>query len=243
MVQRVSHQPSFWPWSDRTSRLRRKLIKNRFPNDLEYIAETILSKVNVNISNRFIVGIAGGPGSGKSTFAVKLEELINSKAKSDLTQIFPMDGFHRKNIELERSGLTSVKGAPETFDLEGYISMLNRIKLGENLKAPIYSRKAHDVIDNALSIEPYHEIIITEGNYLFADMEGWCVIKDIIDLKIYIDAEKSVCEKRLLERHMRGGKTEIEALEKIKRVDMENYDLIDQTKKYADEVIYIRRLL
>ena len=66
-------------------------------NDLEYIAETILSKVNVNISNRFIVGIAGGPGSGKSTFAVKLKELINSKAKSDLAQIFPMDGFHRKN--------------------------------------------------------------------------------------------------------------------------------------------------
>jgi len=148
-----------------------------------------------------------------------------------------MDGFHRKNIELERSGLISVKGAPETFDVEGYISMLNRIKLGENLKAPIYSRKSHDIIDNALPIEPHHKIIITEGNYLFADMEGWCEIKDIIDLKIYIEAEKEVCEKRLLERHMRGGKTEAEALEKIKKVDMKNYDLIDQTKKYADKVI------
>ncbi len=206
-------------------------------NDLEYIAETILSKVNVNISNRFIVGIAGGPGSGKSAFAVRLKELINSKAKSDLTQIFPLDGFHRKNSELERSGLLSVKGAPETFDVEGYLSMLNRIKLGEGLKAPIYSREAHDVIDNALPIEPYHKIIITEGNYLFADMEGWCEIKDIIDLKIYINAAMGVCEKRLLKRHMRGGKTEAEALEKIKKVDMENYDLIDQTKKYADKVI------
>jgi pantothenate kinase len=208
-----------------------------FPNNLEYIAETILSKVNVNISNRFIVGIAGGPGSGKSTFAVRLEELINSKAKSDLTQIFPMDGFHRKNIELERSGLTSVKGTPETFDVEGYLSMLNRIKLGKNLKAPIYSREAHDVIDNALSIEPHHKIIITEGNYLFADMEGWCEIKDIIDLKIFLDIERDVCEKRLQERHMRGGKTEAEALKKIKEVDMKNYDLIDQTMKYADEVL------
>jgi pantothenate kinase len=206
-------------------------------NNIEYIAETILSKVNVNISNRFIVGIAGGPGSGKSTFAVRLEELTNSQAKSDLTQIFPMDGFHKKNIELERSSLTSVKGAPETFDVEGYLSMLNRIKLGENLKAPVYSRESHDVIDNALSIEPYHKIIITEGNYLFADIEGWCEIKDIIDLKIYLDIERDVCEKRLLERHMRGGKTEAEALEKIKRVDMKNFDLIDQTKKYADEVL------
>jgi pantothenate kinase len=206
-------------------------------NDLEYIAETILSKVNVNISNRFIVGIAGGPGSGKSTFAVKLKELINSKEKSDLAQIFPMDGFHRKNIELERSSLLSVKGAPQTFDVEGYLSMLNRIKLGENLKAPIYSREIHDVIDNALSIEPYHKIIITEGNYLFYDVEGWCEIKDIIDLKIYIESKKDVCEKRLLERHMRGGKTGIEALEKIKKVDMKNFDLIAQTMKYADEII------
>ena len=206
-------------------------------NNIEYIAETILSKINGYTSNRFVVGIAGGPGSGKSTFAIKLKELINSKAKSDLAQIFPMDGFHRKNIELERSGLISVKGAPETFDVEGYTSMLNRIKLGKNLKAPIYSREIHDVIDNALPIEPYHKIIITEGNYLFADMEGWCEIKDIIDLKIYIEAEKNVCEKRLLERHMRGGKTEIEALEKIRKVDMKNFDLIDQTIKYADEVI------
>ena len=206
-------------------------------NDLEYIAETILSKVNVNISNRFIVGIAGGPGSGKSTFAVKLKELINSKAKSDLAQIFPMDGFHRKNSELESSGLLSIKGAPETFDVEGYLLILKRIKLGENLKAPIYSRDAHDVIDNALPIEPHHKIIITEGNYLFYDMEGWCEIKNIIDLKIYINAVKGVCEKRLLERHMRGGKTEAEALEKIKEVDMKNLDLIAQTMKYADKVI------
>ncbi len=212
-------------------------MDKRFPNDLECIAETILSKVNINISNRFIVGIAGGPGSGKSTFAVKLKELINSKAKSDLTQIFPMDGFHRKNIELERSGLLSVKGAPETFDVEAYLSMLNRIKLGENLKAPIYSRETHDVIDNALSIEPHHKIIITEGNYLFADMEGWCDIKDTIDLKIFLEVERDVCEKRLLERHMSGGKTEAEALEKIKRVDMKNFVLIAQTSKYADEVL------
>jgi pantothenate kinase len=68
-------------------------------------------------------------------------------------------------------------------------------------------------------------------------MEGWCEIKDIIDLKIYLDVERDVCEKRLLERHMRGGKTRIEALAKIKKVDMKNYDLIDQTKKYADKVI------
>ncbi|MFQ5786514.1 MAG: hypothetical protein ACE5H1_00890 [Thermodesulfobacteriota bacterium] len=71
-------------------------MDKRFPNDLEYIAETILSKINGYASNRLIVGIAGGPGSGKSTFTVNLKELINSKAKTDLTQIFPMDGFHRK---------------------------------------------------------------------------------------------------------------------------------------------------
>lgn len=57
------------------------------------------------------------------------------------------------------------------------------------------------------------------------------------DLKIYCDVERDVCGKRLLERHMRGGKTETAALEKIKRVDMKNFDLIDQTKRYADKVI------
>ena len=52
-----------------------------------------------------------------------------------------------------------------------------------------------------LPIEPYHKIIITEGNYLFYDVEGWCEIKDIIDLKIYLDVEKGcLCKKRLLEK-------------------------------------------
>ncbi len=88
-----------------------------------------------------------------------------------------------------------------------------------------------------MPIEPYHKIIITEGNYLFYDAEGWCEIKDIIDLKIYIEVDEEVCEKRLLERHMRGGKTRIEALDKIEKVDMKNFDLIAQTMKYADEVI------
>ncbi len=76
-----------------------------------------------------------------------------------------------------------------------------------------------------------------KGNYLFYDTEGWREIKDIIDLKIYIEAEGKACEKRLLERHMRGGKTRIEALDKIEKVDMKNFDLIAQTMKYADEII------
>ena len=121
--------------------------------------------------------------------------------------------------------------------MEGYLLILNRIKLGEDLKAPVYSREDHDVIDNALPIEPHHKIIITEGNYLFSDMEGWREIKDIIDLKIYIEVGREGCEKRLLARHMRGGKTEAEALEKIKEVDMKNFDLIAQTMKYAGEIL------
>ena len=79
--------------------------------------------------------------------------------------------------------------------MEGYLLILNRIKLGEDLKAPVYSREDHDVIDNALPIEPHHKIIITEGNYLFSDMEGWREIKDIIDLKIYIEVGGGVREK------------------------------------------------
>ncbi|GJQ60848.1 MAG: nucleoside triphosphate hydrolase [Candidatus Scalindua sp.] len=204
---------------------------------LEDLSRTILSKANGKRSPRFIVGITGGPGSGKSTLADQLREHINNTTKSDIVQILPMDGFHRRNSELKQLGLISLKGTPETFDGERYLSTLKRVTRGKIVKAPAYSRELHDVIDNALLIEPHHRIIITEGNYLLLDWGVWAELKDSIDFKIYREVKKSVCKRRLLERRIRGGEKRDLALEKIRKVDMQNFDLIAQTKKYADLVI------
>ena len=71
---------------------------------------------------RVILGITGAPGAGKST----LTEQLLANLGPDVGHL-PMDGFHLADAQLERLGLRDRKGAPETFDVDGYVAALRRL--------------------------------------------------------------------------------------------------------------------
>src|SRR5580765_2006728 len=64
---------------------------------------------------RFLLGVTGSPGSGKTTLAKALVKRIN-RADAGTAAYLPMDGFHLANSTLDRLGLRDRKGAIETFD-------------------------------------------------------------------------------------------------------------------------------
>ena len=68
-----------------------------------------------------VVGVAGPPGSGKTTLARAIVE------HADDAVAVPMDGFHLANVELARLGRAHRKGAPDTFDSAGYVDLLKRL--------------------------------------------------------------------------------------------------------------------
>ena len=70
---------------------------------------------------RFILGIIGPPGAGKTTLAARLQANF-----PDISQVLPMDGFHLSNTELQRLARRDRKGAPDTFDSLGYTALLSR---------------------------------------------------------------------------------------------------------------------
>ncbi|HEX6122849.1 MAG TPA: nucleoside/nucleotide kinase family protein [Ktedonobacterales bacterium] len=190
---------------------------------------------------RFLLGITGPPAAGKSRFASLLALTINQLVGWPAAIAVPMDGFHLPNAVLEARGLRALKGAPQTFDGPGFISLLERLRrdLPEPVWCPIYDRTLHEPVEHALEVPAATRIIIVEGNYLLLDTPPWNQARAHFDQIWYLDAPTSITTLRLLERHITGGRSEQEAREKIAGTDLPNARLIEQTRARADRVLQV----
>ncbi|MBK7838645.1 MAG: nucleoside triphosphate hydrolase [Candidatus Obscuribacter sp.] len=198
--------------------------------------------------DRFMLGIAGPPGAGKSTAADALVREINDLAKSNglgtIAVVAPMDGFHRFNAELVALNLRELKGVPDSFDSELFVSHLTRLRElpGERTGWPTFDRAIEEPTIDGTFIEPAHQIVIVEGNYLLLDKTPWDKVRHILDQIWYIDCDVSTIEPRLIERHMQGGKTKEGAKAKVDSTDLPNARLIDASKVNACRIIQFPKL-
>jgi pantothenate kinase len=189
---------------------------------------------------RFLLGITGCPGAGKSTFSALLAAALNKLMGKETAIVVPMDGFHLPNTVLEERGLRSLKGIPETFDAEKFIKLLGRLRrdLPEKILCPIYDRELlDDRVENAIEVESSKRIIIVEGNYLLLDDPPWNQARHELDQVWYLDAPREITEKRLVQRHMDGGRNLEQALKKVEETDLPNTSLVERTRICADKVV------
>lgn len=181
---------------------------------------------------RHILGIAGSPGSGKSTLAARI--LANYDAAS---VIVPMDGFHLANLQLQRLGRASRKGAPDTFDVGGYVALLERLRRprdGETIYAPAFHREIEESIAGEIAVPADTQLVITEGNYLLMEEGGWQDVRPLLDEVWFVDVDANQRQAQLLERHMQFGRSREDALDWIKNTDEPNARRIDATAHRAD---------
>jgi pantothenate kinase len=184
---------------------------------------------------RKILGIAASPGAGKSTLAESLLQALGAQAR-----VVPMDGFHLANSELQRLGRAGRKGAPDTFDAAGYVNLLRRIQTqqpGETVYTPEYRREFEEGIAGAIAIEADTPLIITEGNYLLLDEGAWSQVRSVLDETWFLDIDSGVRQQRLLERHMRFGRSREAALHWIAVTDEPNARRIESSRHRASWVI------
>jgi pantothenate kinase len=198
--------------------------------------------------DRRILGITGPPGAGKSTLTEALFEHLRDDPPRglgpDAVAHLPMDGFHLSDAQLDRLGSRDRKGAPETFDVDGYVATLERLlrPAGRTVYAPGFERELEQPIAAALAVEPSARLVVTEGNYLLLADNGWERVRPLLAEVWYVDADPAVRVRRLVSRHERFGKSPAAAREWVDRSDEANARRVAATRAAADLVVDMDRL-
>ena len=207
---------------------------------IEAAVERVRSALPADLASRerrFILGIAGPPASGKSTLAAALCEALNRAGAlapggtGDVAAIAALDGFHFDDGVLNVRGHRPRKGAPFTFDVEGYTAMLDRLGGPDRdaVAIPVFDRDLELSRAAAAVVEPHHRIVITEGNYLLLDDERWRPVRDRLDLSVFLDVPPEELERRLMARWLGHGYPPAEAKEKTEANDLVNARLVAGT--------------
>jgi pantothenate kinase len=185
---------------------------------------------------RTILGLAGPPGAGKSTLASAL-----GAALSDCAVVVGMDGFHLANAELRRLDRLERKGAPDTFDSYGYAALLVRLRANTEpvVYAPVFDRTVDESVGSAVPVSRDVPLVITEGNYLLLDRDGWSTARQCIDQVWFLEVPDEIRLHRLARRHMQFGLAPEPALERASGTDGNNATIVLGTRARADLLIRV----
>ena len=186
-------------------------------------------------STRTIIGIVGKPGGGKST----LSKFLLKGMDSTLVSVVPMDGFHLSNKVLKELGRSDRKGAQDTFDVNGFKTLIERIKLDnvDPIYYPIFDRSIEESIAAQGVVYPSTRVVIVEGNYLMHDRDGWQEISPLLDQSWYAFLDEDVRISRLISRHIAFGKDPESAKAWAKGSDQVNAELIELGVERCDFLI------
>ncbi len=192
---------------------------------------------NLVADGRVIIGIVGAPGTGKSTLAKKLTNRLSSSGIP--AAHLPMDGFHLADVALRERSLLHRKGAPETFDAHGYLALLRRVRAEtqNDVMAPTFERELEQPLASAITISPATRVVVTEGNYLLDLDDPWPQVRAACDEVWFLDLDDNRRRARLVDRHVKFGKSRDDAQDWVDGVDEPNAVRVIARREAADLVL------
>lgn len=190
----------------------------------------------IETGRRRVLGLAGPPGAGKSTVASAICDALAPDAA-----VVQLDGFHLDNGVLDDLGLRDRKGAPETFDVAGFVALLRRLRSADEdvVYAPLFRRDIDTSVAGATSLRREIPLIIVEGNYLLLDAGRWREVRGLLDAAWYLEIAEHTRIDRLVRRHESFGRSTDEAARWVDRVDDVNAQLVAATRQRADLIVTV----
>jgi putative kinase len=204
-----------------------------------------LASMQKRLNRRLIVFLVAPPASGKSTLASFLEMLSLQDCALEPVQPLGIDGFHyhqeyilthtvcRDGSEIP---MKDVKGCPESYDIEKLSQAIQAIQCMD-IKWPLYDRRLHDVVEDAIDVNK--NIVLIEGNWLLLNEADWINLRNYCDFSMMLRAEESVLKNRLIERKQRGGLSREEATRFYSGSDQPNIVRCLRKSANADMTLYV----
>lgn len=201
-------------------------------SEIAHIAATLFKRAGK--AQRFVVAVAGPPGSGKSTLSAALRDVLAEHG----AEVVSMDGHHYDDAVLDKRGLRARKGAPETFDFAGFEALLKRIRAGEpDVAIPVFDRSMELSRAAAAIIGADTRFILVEGNYLLLDEAPWARLAPLFDFSVFVDVPRNELELRLRRRWHEHGRSDADAAAWIAANDMPNIERVLARRRPADLVV------
>ena len=180
--------------------------------------------------NCVLIGIAGGTGSGKSTFTNRLKDAF----RNNIAVLYHDNYYKRQDgIPFEERKKMNYDH-PEAFETELLLEQLQMLKAGQNIECPVYDYSQHNRSDQVVVVEP-KKVILVEGILVFADER----LRKMFDIKIFVEAD---ADERILRRVIRDVKErgrDIEGVveQYLTTVKPMHYLYVEPTKPLADVII------
>ena len=178
-----------------------------------------------------IIGICGGTGSGKTTIARRIIEMVGR----DKVILIEQDSYYRNLADMPLDERHQANfDHPDSIDSEMLMNHLKRLRLGQSIEMPVYDFKSHTRSDETEYIEP-KLVVIVEGILIFAEAR----IAELLDVKIFVDTPDDIRFIRRLQRDIkeRGRTTESVIAQYFTTVRPMHHEFVEPSKRNADIII------
>jgi uridine kinase len=178
-----------------------------------------------------IIGIAGGSGSGKSTVARNVAELLTTSSVA----FIDMDAYYRNFTSLSLDERRKLNwDHPDAFDYDLLCSHLESLRSRQPIEKPEYDFVTHLRRDVPSRVEPA-DVIVIDGILLFVDNR----VRELCDVKVFVDADADIRLIRRIERdtHVRGRPLDEIIEQYLSTVQPMHLEFVEPSKRYADVIV------